>query len=571
MREYLCLNGTEILNSCRDNTYLAWGIGSQRCHPPTASCCWDDPMLGPYVDPITDLAPWYDPAVPESADIIGFRIEDMVLSSPYRRQMNAGRVTGIASNPRFDVRELTVTGWVFTKSCCGTERARQWLFEALSQAGSCDDGCTLPSATIYTCGYRTLRGAVLTGFDWATDRSMDCCLGAKFEFTLSVQQPYLFVEPDEPCFDGPLNVGEDLCNACIPDCDRVSPCCDCGTCAECTACLDCDPLGSPFEIASITGYCRPNTIKRNCCRMVPPNDWSSGTLRIEVQAGPALYPGGPGLRNLSIKAWPDPLGFSPVPPGPCMSPPTACNDVSTTYTLLGENGSRRITGTPGGPFTYEWTFSTAAAATSWFNAYTAMMTPNSRSYTGVYGVAPLWHNNMILSVTQLSALRVDVVIDWSAAPSVLNPLCTEIWSTTNSTINSTIASEIAIGNDRIANGSPNEFFVFAGYPIHVHTFVLSGSTPIPCPPVPQECDACIDIRIECIPANGLLIIDGTSRSAWVECAGTRHDASKYLSGASGPIIWPEVECVPLLVCVESDSFNTGSSSAKIEFWGRERA
>lgn len=407
MEQYLCVGGVEIINKCRDTTYLMNGghpAAPQRtCHVQSSGCCWDDPDLGPYLDPVTDDAPWYDPLVPDSADILGIHVESMRLSSPWKRSFNSNGMTSVASSGGYGTRELVVTGWLLTRSCCATELGRQWLFEALAQPDYCAEGCSPPSAVIRTCDWREMRGAALTSFEWQTDDGLPCCFGAKFSFTLQFEQPYIFVKPDSPVFDGELANDVEICVAC-EEFDNLCPestvCCECGACNDCLNCMDCNPLKDAFAQNPVSDYCPPISVFRNCFTFVP-GAWEVATLVLTVNVGPELYPGGPGLKNLRLRAWPNPLGLPADDPS---------------------------------------------------------------------------------------------------------------------------------------------FY---------------------CPP-------CIALEISCLPANSQFVFDGTSREAYVVCGGRRNSAYKYLSSNSGPVEWPMVSCIPLMVCIESDSYNTGASSATVEWFGVER-
>jgi hypothetical protein len=70
---WMAFDGTEIINSTRLAAYL----GIATCQVGPLSICMPCPELiyevsnPPFVDPVEDAAPWYDPAVPVSADFMG--------------------------------------------------------------------------------------------------------------------------------------------------------------------------------------------------------------------------------------------------------------------------------------------------------------------------------------------------------------------------------------------------------------------------------------------------------------------------------------------------------------------
>jgi hypothetical protein len=72
--DWLSFAGTEIVNSARARAYMdAWGL-ELTCDPCATldDALWgDQPDWGGYQGPDLDPAPWYDPAVPESARFLG--------------------------------------------------------------------------------------------------------------------------------------------------------------------------------------------------------------------------------------------------------------------------------------------------------------------------------------------------------------------------------------------------------------------------------------------------------------------------------------------------------------------
>ncbi|MFF3665476.1 hypothetical protein [Microtetraspora malaysiensis] len=72
----------------------------------------------------------------------------------------------------------------------------------------------------------------------------------------------------------------------------------------------------------------------------------------------------------------------------------------------------------------------------------------------------------------------------------------------------------------------------------------------------DPCSWCSEINISYLPEYARLILDGSRRSASVQCPGRAETpASGIVSGASGrPFQWPVLECgIPYTVCVSADS------------------
>ncbi|MFJ4960273.1 hypothetical protein ACIP6O_32735, partial [Streptomyces sp. NPDC088739] len=71
---WLTVGGTEVVNSNRVRAYAeTWGISIECADcPDLDEALWgDDPTWPGYNNPVDDDAPWYDPAVPESARFLG--------------------------------------------------------------------------------------------------------------------------------------------------------------------------------------------------------------------------------------------------------------------------------------------------------------------------------------------------------------------------------------------------------------------------------------------------------------------------------------------------------------------
>src|SRR5262249_36861937 len=141
-------------------------------------------------DPVSDLAPWYDPDVPESADFAGLMVlsVDGLDDYPVRRSTTAAVSGGASIGPaRAQPRTLTVTGILLGATCCAVDYGLHWLGEALvgCTEGNCDGDCL----TLYNCcpgqamtatdfnaaHRRTLRRAALVSGPTPTARTGDGC------------------------------------------------------------------------------------------------------------------------------------------------------------------------------------------------------------------------------------------------------------------------------------------------------------------------------------------------------------------------------------------------------------
>lgn len=164
---WAALNGAEILNSQRTIAYInnfnlpievdqeCWCpsildlLGESGCTPsPTGTVDPDG-----YSFPSTDPAPWYDPAIPESGDFLGFLMTEFDgLGSTYTRStfdiLSGGAILG---KLRAQARTLTWRGFMFGRTCCATEYGLRWLTAQLAGTGGCNDCNDNELDILYCC------------------------------------------------------------------------------------------------------------------------------------------------------------------------------------------------------------------------------------------------------------------------------------------------------------------------------------------------------------------------------------------------------------------------------------
>lgn len=155
---WAALNGSEFTNAQRTIDYI------HNFNLPIAidEDCWcpsieelledcDIPVTG-YTFPSVDPAPWYDSAIPESGDFLGFLTTEFEgLGSTYTRStfetLQGGAVLG---RLRAQARTLTWRGYLFGRTCCAAEYGLRWLTAQLSDAGGCG-GCDGAELDILIC------------------------------------------------------------------------------------------------------------------------------------------------------------------------------------------------------------------------------------------------------------------------------------------------------------------------------------------------------------------------------------------------------------------------------------
>lgn len=274
---------------------------------------------GAFTSPAADDAPWYDPAVPESADVLGVWIEEARLGVPWTREARQ-RIRGASLGPgRLGGRELQLSGWLYARTEAASAYGRQWLFEALAGSG-CDGGCDLPDAEIFTycdaegTGARTLKRVGLTAFDPEIEPEFPRACGFKFEATLTAEIPELFLEPDPIVAALRIAEPDEICNVCHPCPEPTEAPCACGA------------LAAPVRVAPVpdpaSSYCEPLILRRSCLQLDPPPYWRDATAIIRVRAGSEP------LANLRIRAWANPAGLDDSAlfecQDPCLSIEVAC-------------------------------------------------------------------------------------------------------------------------------------------------------------------------------------------------------------------------------------------------------
>lgn len=221
---WLCVEGDEIINSCRTLSYIrdgfapAWSPGLAEC-----DCCCPTVDAGDYTFPDDvegNPAPWFDPNRPESADFFGVLVRDMHMSTPLAPS-SVDSSTG-RSCPIPVPRVISIEADLVTSSAAATAYAREWIVRALS--APCISGCcpsrnaeillwceALNSGTAPTASLRTLIDIRLVSFEILEgEDSYENCTGARFNAVLEVE-PFIFAEPIACVIDGTWDLSEGIC------------------------------------------------------------------------------------------------------------------------------------------------------------------------------------------------------------------------------------------------------------------------------------------------------------------------------------------------------------------------
>lgn len=333
--DYADLGCTEIINSARASAYAEAYCLLSSCDPcPDLAEVLDDP---PYVDPVTDPAPWYDPAVPESAQflgVMGLTVAGFSRSTRSRTPVQLvgdGAALGVARRAH---REITYTVLLLVTDECALPYAMEW-FSAALQGGLCEESCLGDELGVFTCcptgdGTQQLRHlygvGLVDGPDPVTTRYLDEGVIAEVTFTLSAAVPWIFREPLQDLTDWvTLRSGTLL----TFDPDEVYE-----DCPEATPCLDdplCPPPPLPVRAPVPVDACYPTgaaQFYRSVVSLDPVDqpEWLEAVPVLELETGATA------LRRLIVRFWANPLGSD------CMDvadPCAACTDIQIPYLPAG--------------------------------------------------------------------------------------------------------------------------------------------------------------------------------------------------------------------------------------------
>ena len=279
------------------------GLNDVVCNPPGAT--------GRYQSPEIDDAPWYDPQVPESKDFAGLFVEEIVgFDSVVDRSVTEGAIYGGALGPlRLGSRKLTVTGYLFAKTCAGAEYGLGWLNEALIGSSGCIDCALGEFYLLASCPAESpadpldytrlmLRTGLVDG-PKVVDRFGTCCNACgyttlKVQFTIASEVPYVFSDLRYALFEEPFSGGvveeyefDAFCNDCPPVVDNTfQP--DCGPAFI--------PRPASFSVIDEC-YCDPWCVNLLCTTVEVLSDWNTATTVVQIATGSG------DMRNLKIRAY----------------------------------------------------------------------------------------------------------------------------------------------------------------------------------------------------------------------------------------------------------------------------
>lgn len=333
--EWLTLGGLEIANMNRTLVYVRnlgdarFGISlsdalADRYDAAALSCYCSVVDEGPYLDPATDDAPWYDAAKPESEEFLGIWAHSITVDPVLGRDVNQVVGEGAVLSPiRASHRTVAVEGLMIANTARGMAFGERWLTEAL-RGSFCLDGCAADDLCILPAcppdddpnpdrHIRTLRQAgLIDGPNFLSRTSIAECVMQSTVFQLVAARPPMFA-PEETCLDEQV-VTPGSPAACMASTDSWPGNATLDIRIEVTAASDnirirgqtsldgnCPPEGNFASAALCFDYLIPDPVLNGVYEV-------QGTQRRVIYADPSLKISRSGLSHIEFEGpwrWPD--------------------------------------------------------------------------------------------------------------------------------------------------------------------------------------------------------------------------------------------------------------------------
>lgn len=196
--------GYELANPVRTMAYLQSGlVADPRITVFQGGFCECASLdEGPYVNPLTDDAPWYEPTRPESEDFLGLFIHYLDVSAPFARTATPRGNGGYSLGSLTELgRIVQVRGYMLSADKRAQTYGQRWLTEVLR--GDCTDECGISDlCLLMACPateadegdwFRTLkRAGIISGPTFIDIPDVDCGLIQEVSFQMAAEEPHLF-------------------------------------------------------------------------------------------------------------------------------------------------------------------------------------------------------------------------------------------------------------------------------------------------------------------------------------------------------------------------------------------
>jgi hypothetical protein len=324
---WMAFDGTEVINSARLSAYL----GISTCLTSPLSICMPCPDLitevsdPPFVDPVSDPAPWYDPAVPVSADFMG--VGGVDFEGLWMQPSEV--VNGVI------VRDMSVRVVLAGRSEAAVSYGLAWLAMALTGSycptGSCLGGqmciavaCPTPLAPDPV---RTLVDVfALEKPEVVTIWQASGFTFWEVEFVMRSRNSGMFQDAEIRLAFNAQSATRQTINLleAYENCDVVTPC---ATDPECPR-----PVVPEVPVAPIDA-CYP-VDDFEAYRQIVSVDGSSVPSWLELVPVITIRAGGANLRNITVRFYQNPLGLACddlIAVDPCQ----ACTDITVLFVPSG--------------------------------------------------------------------------------------------------------------------------------------------------------------------------------------------------------------------------------------------
>lgn len=324
---WMAYDSTEIINSARLAAYL----GTDQCLSGNTAVCVPCPDLvnevsdPPFFDPVSDQAPWYDPAVPISGDFLG--IGGIDIEGLWMQPSTV--VNGVV------VRDMSIRVILAGQNEAAVSYGLAWLAQALNGSycptGSCVGG---QMCVAVACPTANAPDPVRTLVDvYALEKpevvsifNSGPYIMWEVEFVMRSRNPGLYQDAQiqlEFNAAGSTRTTVNLLDA-YSNCPTIVPCAD-------------DPLCPRPEIPEVPvapiDACYPVT-DIEVYRQLVSVDGLSVPSWLELVPVVTINAGGADLRNVVVRFYQNPLGLScddVITVDPC----SACTDITVLYVPSG--------------------------------------------------------------------------------------------------------------------------------------------------------------------------------------------------------------------------------------------
>jgi len=342
------------------------GAGIRACGCCIAPDVFDLPVSGEFVSPTADPAPWYEATDERSPHYLGALLLSWKETQPYLREQLETRIGGRSKAPKLNRKEVNVRFLLVVDDACAIPFAKAQFLQTITMASVEEGPCSLPQLRWHECKNPgdcddpdySIRGfplAIATKIEWV-EEEIPSCLGLIAEVTFTSELPWVYeLTPEVIVEDLTIIAGVDYCTLCPDVCPDVTDECineNVGTIVD------------PPVVAVSGAFCEPASLYTNSFAVADSTDIGDDTLEIIVTVGSTA------MRNLRIKAWPNPLGLSDPEDFLCVTPdfdiglpgPFPAGSIITidgksrTSTLIcdgvSQNGRNWIESPDGTPFTW---------------------------------------------------------------------------------------------------------------------------------------------------------------------------------------------------------------------------